>query len=98
MFLIKLPRNQMLKVVASDQMGWEHVSVSRDDRCPTWEEMQIVKDLFWGEDDTVVQYHVPKDDHVNLHSRCLHLWRPVGVDIPRPPSIMVGFKVDKPLR
>ena len=27
--------------------GWEHVSVSLADRCPTWREMAWVKDLFW---------------------------------------------------
>jgi hypothetical protein len=32
-------------VIASDGMGWDHVSVSLKDRCPTWEEMCLVKDL-----------------------------------------------------
>jgi hypothetical protein len=34
-FEVKLPRGQTLTVVASDGLGWEHVSVSRRDRCPT---------------------------------------------------------------
>lgn len=37
-------------VIASDQMGWEHVSVSLPVRCPTWEEMCFIKSLFWDEE------------------------------------------------
>jgi hypothetical protein len=33
---------------------------------------------------------VPKTDHRNLHPNCLHLWKPVGVEIPRPPSDTVA--------
>lgn len=30
--------------------GWEHVSVSIENkRCPSWPEMCVVKDLFWDE-------------------------------------------------
>jgi hypothetical protein len=91
MFLVKLARNQTLRVVVSDQEGWEHVSVSRQDRCPTWEEMCAVKDLFWDHEDTVMQLHPPKSDWVSNHSFCLHMWRPVGIEIPRPPALMVGI-------
>ncbi len=89
-----------LCVVVSDGSGWdvatlgpvvwEHVSVSLVHRTPTWAEMDFVKDLFWGSDELVIQMHVPKSDHVNYHSYCLHLWKPVGVDLPRPPGICVG--------
>lgn len=70
---------------------WEHVSISTQTRCPTWEEMCFVKDLFWDEEDCVVQYHPPKSDYINCHPRCLHLWRPIGLEIPRPPKILVGI-------
>lgn len=86
-----IPGNQTLSVIASDQLGWEHVSVSRPDRCPTWEEMCMVKGLFWSADACVMQLHPPKKDWVNNHNFCLHLWRPTGAAIPRPPSLMVGF-------
>jgi hypothetical protein len=79
-------------VIASDGEGWEHVSVSRKDRCPIWEEMCQVKDLFWDDEDVVMQFHVPSKDHVNNHPYCLHLWRPKGVNVLRPDRIMVGFK------
>lgn len=98
-----IPRGRvMLSVVVSDASGWdeagmpppkfEHVSVSLQVRCPTWEEMNFVKDIFWGGDETVVQFHVPKKEHVSYHDYCLHLWKPIGVEIQLPPSICVGPK------
>jgi hypothetical protein len=95
-FWVLLPRSQKLKVLASDggmpgERAWEHVSVSRKDRCPTWEEMCIVKSLFWDDDDCVVQYHPPRADWISNHTYCLHMWRPVGIELPRPPSMMVGI-------
>ena len=74
----------------SDEIPWEHVSVSLKERCPTWPEMSWIKGLFWRETETVVQYHPPKADYVTFHPFCLHMWRPIGVDIPRPPTIAVG--------
>ena len=40
-----------IAVIASWGGGWEHVSVSLARRCPTWEEMCMVKDIFWGEEE-----------------------------------------------
>ncbi len=80
----------VLKIIASSGAGWEHVSVSRKNRCPNWPEMSHVKGLFFRDDETVMQLHVPSIDHVNDHPNCLHLWRPIGVTIPRPPKWMVG--------
>lgn len=77
-------------VIASDQGGWEHVSASLPARCPTWEEMCLIKDLFWDESDCVVQYHPSKKDYVNNHPYCLHLWRPTDAVMPTPPAFMIG--------
>lgn len=81
-----------LKVIATDGVptGWEHVSVSLDghpNRCPSWEEMCIVKGLFWPDDECVVQFHPPASEYVNIHPGCLHLWRFPG--FPMPPKICV---------
>lgn len=92
LFDIPLRHSQRVRVIASNGMGWEHVSVSRRDRCPTWDEMCQVKSLFWGEDDCVIQYHPPRSEYVNNHPNCLHLWRPIGVELPMPDSILVGVK------
>ena len=89
-FLIMGPKGAMLKIIASDGEGWEHVSVSCEKRNPNWDEMCFVKNLFWGEDETVLQFHPPKSEYVNFHPYCLHLWKPVGQDLLLPPSILVG--------
>lgn len=90
-FIPTRPGMVPLKVIASDQGGWEHVSVSLPDRTPTWELMCKVKSLFWDDEDCVMQLHPPRSQWVNNHSFCLHLWRPTdGQAIPTPPQIMVG--------
>jgi hypothetical protein len=77
---------------ASEDIPWEHVSVSTRHRCPYWKEMCFVKDLFWDEEEPVMQLHPPKSTWVNNHNYCLHLWRPIDGEIPLPPSIAVGVK------
>jgi hypothetical protein len=86
---LHIPKRHM-KIIFSVGGGWEHVSVSHPDRCPTWEEMDEIKRRFWAPQDTVMQLHVPVSDHKSLHDYCLHLWRPLTGEIPRPPSIMVA--------
>lgn len=81
-----------LKVIASALYGWDHVSVSREDRCPTWEEMEHVKRAFFKTSECAMQIHVPEQEHVSNHPYCLHLWRPHVEPIPRPPVEMVGVK------
>lgn len=89
-FRIPAPCGQLLKVIASSgdsELGidWEHVSVSLKNRCPSWNEMCFVKDLFWDPEETVMQLHPPKSQAINLHPHCLHLWRPKHQEIPLPP-------------
>ncbi len=76
-------------IIASNGGGWEHVSVSLDKRCPTWQEMCWVKNLFWHPDEWVVQYHPAASAYVNNHPHCLHLWRPIGQAMPTPPQCMI---------
>lgn len=91
-FQLRLKHGQTAFAIASDGAGWEHVSVSRTDRCLTWEEMCQVKAMFWCEDDCVLQFHPPKSEYVNNHPYCLHLWRPIGVAVPMPDAALVGIK------
>jgi hypothetical protein len=84
-----------LLLIVSDGLGWEHVSIHafqgrRRQRTPTWKEMCQIKDLCWGPDDVVVQYHPAKSDYVNYHQHTLHLWRPTAGFGLSPPSILVG--------
>jgi hypothetical protein len=91
-FLIPYKRDIILKVIVSDGMGWDHVSVSMPTITPTWSMMCYVKDLFFEEDEIAVQYHPIKDDYVNCHKNCLHMWRIQTDAIPIPPTWMVGPK------
>lgn len=72
--------------------GWEHLSVSLPNRTPTWEEMCVAKDIFFNNTETCVEYHPAKADYVNNVSTCLHIWRPIGIELPKPPAEMVGVK------
>ena len=68
------------------------MSVSWPNRCPTWDEMCMVKKAFFEPEDVVIQYHPAESEYVNLHPHCLHMWRPRFTKIPCPPSWMVGPK------
>ena len=81
---------QPLNIIASSSDGWDHVSVSRSNRCPNWPEMDFIRRRFFHDEETVMQLHPPVSEHINVHPYCLHLWRPQHGVIPRPPSLMVG--------
>ena len=86
-----------IATIVSDGSGWplpppvwEHASVSLSvRRTPTWAEMHWVREQLWEPEDTVLQLHPPASEYVNVHEHVLHLWRPIGVDVPRPPRITV---------
>lgn len=90
--------NRVLMVIASDgsETGWDHVSIHarsspHSDRrlLPTWIEMEWVKRQFWNPEETVIQLHVPEDQHISIHDQVLHLWRPLNTPIPLPPAVLV---------
>lgn len=74
--------------------GWEHVSVRpyKSRITPSWDDMCKVKEIFFRDDECVVQYHPPKSEYVNNVGNCLHLWRPIDQTMPMPPSILVGIR------
>lgn len=83
-----------IKVIASDGEGWRHVSVSihKSSLPPSWSVMCQVKDIFFGKDEWVVQFHPSETEYVNNHPGCLHLWQPTSQPFPTPPAILVGLK------
>jgi hypothetical protein len=83
---------KFLHFIFSYQMGWEHLSVSTPSKCPTWEQMCMMKDIFWNKDECCVEYHPKEEDYVNNHPYCLHIWRPTEEVIPTPPTLLVGFR------
>ena len=80
-----------IHIIAASGGGWDHVSASLVDRCPTWTEMSAIHRLFFRDDEVAMQLHVPKADHINNHPFTLHLWRPHARlrRIPLPPKSMV---------
>ena len=74
--------------------GWEHCSVSPYIKriTPDWDVMCQLKDMFWNEDEAVIQIHPPKADYVNNMPNCLHLWRCYYKEMVLPPSCFVGLK------
>jgi len=82
-------RGIRLMVQASTGLGWDHVSASTSKRCPTWDEMEAIKRLFFEDDETAMQLHVAPKDHINIHPFVLHIWRPQHEKIPLPPEVFV---------
>lgn len=83
-------KDRGLKVLISSGGGWEHVSVSRKSRVPTYDDMIWVARVFWSDDECLMQLRVPAEDHINVNNYCLHWWRPLDAEIPRPAAWMVG--------
>lgn len=93
-FLVPHPAGDLKVIVsaACDEAPWDHVSVSKKNRCPNWLEMCKIKDLFFDPDEAAMQIHPPANDYIDCHPYCLHIWKPMNQEIPLPPSIMVAPK------
>lgn len=87
-------KGKQLLVQASDGASWEHVSVSvlNSRKTPSWDDMCYIKGLFWEPEECVIQYHPPASNYVNNLENCLHLWRPIGQEVPQPPPGLVGVR------
>jgi hypothetical protein len=83
-----IPKKTRATFIASpNEDGWEHVSISfiSSTRLPTWDEMCSVKDIFWRDEEEVLQVHPPKSCYLHGVGDCkikienvMHLWRRVG--------------------
>lgn len=88
-FDLPSPAGGRLHVIATAGESWDHVSVSRPDRPPSWDEMSAMHRRFFQPDATAMQLHVPASRHINVHPHCLHLWRPWNAAVPTPPEWLV---------
>lgn len=89
-FIVPSPIDKaVMRVVASSDGGFDHVSVSRKNRCPNWHELEHVKRMFFRDDEVAYQLHMPPAEHVNRHATTLHLWRSQTQPIPLPPKVFV---------
>jgi hypothetical protein len=89
-FLVPL-EGELWHVIISDGEGWQHLSVTNAQKriMPGWHIMCRLKDAFFADDVWVAQYHPAKEDNVNDHPFCLHLWRPLEEKLPTPPYVFV---------
>ena len=87
---IKLPDCGACSVLWGDnEAGWEHVSVSPKkkfnkaglENIPTWNDMCVLKDIFFWPGEEAYQIHPKEKEYVNLQSNCLHLWKPIGHEL-----------------
>ena len=81
-------------IICSWGGGWDHVSVSPYKKriTPEWDDMCMLKDIFFNDDEAVIQIHPPAAEYVNNMTNCLHLWRYQDGPMVLPPSFMVGLK------
>lgn len=88
----KYKNGEFYLIIASNELGWDHVSVSLHrrnganiKRCPSYEEMLMIKGKVFNEDEVVFQIHPREEDYINTHPYCLHLWKPNYCNIIVPP-------------
>ena len=62
--------------IAEERQGetWLHVSMSRPNKYPTYEELKTVKKVFIGSERDAVQIFPKESNHVNIHNYCFHLF------------------------
>jgi hypothetical protein len=66
---------------------WEHVSISKEfGILSTYLERKWVRETFWEDEETVIEFWPPKSKFVNINPGVLHLWRPTETVIPMPPE------------
>lgn len=67
----RMGRCQIL--VSRQQVGW-HLSISRPDRLPTWEEARDARYELIPDDATMALLLPPRSEYINVHEYCLQLY------------------------
>jgi len=78
--------NGLRVIMTLEEKVWLHVSVSKQNREPTWYELAGVKKKFMG-NRFAIQFLPPEEHYINLHQHCLHLWCRVD-DEPIVPDVL----------
>lgn len=93
----KYKNGEFYLVIVSNGQGWDHVSVTLHrkngasiKRCPSFEEMQMIKEKIFTEEEVVFQLHPREEDYINTHPYCLHLWKPNNCSMIVPPLYSVN--------
>lgn len=64
-------------IVSKQRAGW-HLSVSRPERLPTWEEMRDARYALVPDEATMALLLPPKSEYVNVHDYCLQMYEIPG--------------------
>lgn len=68
-----LKERKCLIMVAQENGRW-HLSISRKDRYPNWDEIKRARYDHMPKDILVAMLLPPENEYVNLYSNCFHLW------------------------
>ncbi|MEO1391044.1 MAG: hypothetical protein AAFV85_27235 [Cyanobacteria bacterium J06634_6] len=79
MYRVRSGKHKGATIIASagvyeDAHLWYHVSIAREDRIPSYDDLAFLKEHFLGRDCWAIQVFVPTKEHVNIHPNALHLW------------------------
>jgi tricorn protease-like protein len=89
--------NSGMSVIVSGEIKegkrWVHLSFARKTRMPSYADIQRVRIVFLGDDNTAIMVWPPKDRYVNLHPYCLHLWSCLDGDgLPEFSGLIAGVR------
>lgn len=89
-FLVPL-EGELWLVIISDGLGFKHLSVTNAQKkiLPGWNILTRLKDLFYGDDEWAVVYFPAKEEYIDDHPYCHHLWCPLNDLLPKPSIVLV---------
>ncbi|KKL90603.1 hypothetical protein LCGC14_1903060 [marine sediment metagenome] len=61
-------------VIVSKDAGKWHLSIAHPSRYPTLDEIRDARYKFLSNDLHVAMIYPPKEEYVNVHNNCFHLW------------------------
>lgn len=69
-------RGVIVIVSVSEEEGqvWLHVSASKANAMPSYNDLCAIKDLFVGAERKAIEIHAPRSKHVNINPHVRHLW------------------------
>lgn len=70
------------KAIEQDGKEWTHLSFSRKNRMPNYQDMILVKAVFLGPDREAIMVLPRMSKHVNIHKFCLHLFSTEDMPLP----------------
>ena len=66
-------RGPIKAIVSKDDGSW-HISVSHPHRYPKWDEISKARYDLIPNDHFMVMILPPREEYVNIHENCFHLW------------------------